>query len=138
MSAAKRCVPPSCLTVISSVSKGFMARRCVTSSKMNHTSHPHLMALQRTGRQILLPRLLPAFFITILQLCFFWKPEMLVQHACETPCLTGTVGGVFCAVTTIRKGLSVPTTCPWCPLPSDPVFASSHPISVLPCTAHSV
>lgn len=33
-------------------------------------------------------RLLPAFFIKILQLSLFWKPEMLVQRACETPCLT--------------------------------------------------
>lgn len=86
LSAAKSCIPPSCLTIRSSVSKGFTARRCVTSSKMNHAFHPHLMALQRAGRQILSPpRLLPALFTKILQLSFFWKPEMLVQRACETP-----------------------------------------------------
>lgn len=46
LSAAKRHIPPSCLTSSSAVSKEFM----VTSSRMNHTSYPHIMALLRAGR----------------------------------------------------------------------------------------
>lgn len=69
-----------------------------------------------------------------LKFCYFPFPGSLrCNHnvLVRPPRSACAIRDVFCSVTAVRKGLSMPTTCLCSSFCTDPGFASSHPIASL-------